>query len=50
MYHYMTVEEQQTLLDKTERAVDGLIWLTHQRSGTTEEDTWPGGIRPWESR
>ena len=48
--HQMPPEELRELLDKTTEAVEGLIWLTHQRSGTTGEDTWPGGARPWERR
>ena len=46
--HIMSREEQYDLLEKTRSAVENLIWLTHVRSGTTVEDVWESGIRPWE--
>ena len=40
--HVMSREEQE------DRAPDNMIWLIHQRNGTTDADTFPGGVKPWD--
>ena len=46
--HVMSREEQEELREKADRAPDNMIWLIHQRSGPTDADTFPGGVKPWD--
>ena len=41
-------EEQFHLTELSKQAVADIIELLHARSGTTDEDAWPEGAKPWE--
>ena len=41
-------EDQFHLTQLAEKAVSDSIKLMHARSGTTDDDAWPEGVKPWE--
>ena len=43
----MNREEQEELRTLVDRAVEGIVELIHDRSGTDDEDVHPDG-KPWE--
>ena len=45
--HTMNREEQEELRTLVDRAVEGIVELIHDRSGTDDEDVYPDG-KPWE--
>ena len=44
----MSREDQCHLTTLANRAVTATINLLHARSGTTDDDAWPEGVKPWE--
>ena len=46
--HTMTREEQKELREKVDQALDSVVRLIHDRSGTTDDDAYPEGMKPWE--
>jgi hypothetical protein len=44
----MTREEQKELREKVDQALDSVVRLIHDRSGTTDGDAYPEGLKPWE--
>ena len=44
----MSRENQFHLTRLADRAVSDIIDLMHARSGTTDEDAWPEGVKPWD--
>ena len=45
----MSREDQFYLTTLANRAVTDITNLLHARSGTTDDDSWPEGIKPWET-
>ena len=48
MAHNPSREEQSELRQLVNRALDNVVRLIHDRSGTNDEDTYPEGLKPWE--
>ena len=46
--HIMSQQEQKELQEKANRVLENIIRLIHHRSGTTETDTFPDGVKPWD--
>ena len=44
----MSREDQFYLTQLAEKAMSDIIELMHARSGTTDDDAWPEGAKPWE--